>query len=310
MSEARSDYRTLGDDDRRFSQPRGWHETGCTPSDADRLTEVPRRPDHRGGPMSKSWPAVVAAVLMSIGARNASASPIANDSFVYPPGALPGNIGGSGFVGPWNGDAGVLVQGASGLSHPLGLPSSGRMIGGAFNVNRNLGGPLTQSVFWASFMIQSTPGNDQVWLGLDTAVTQFPFITFGRRLNEYFIQNSTNTPLTVCCASGTGVTDLLTARVTKGGASTTVDLWVNKLPPLPPDLTAVMPPLPTLQVVNLQVQNGFLADEVRIGTTVQDVAAASASAPVPPWATATSGLVLALAGLGLTRRRARVASVL
>ena len=217
--------------------------------------------------MSRSWLAVLTSGLIALGATTAGAASIAHEGFAYPAGALALaiNNGGSGFVLPWNGDAGVVVQGPGSLVHPLALPSSGRMIGGGFNVNRTLSSAISQSEFWMSFMIQASPGNDQVWLGLDGVPTQFPFLFFGRRLTNYFIQNGSNAAATVCCASGAGVTDLLIVRVTKGGATTSVDLWINKNPLLTlPDLSTVIPSAPTLQWVNLQVQPGFQADEVRI----------------------------------------------
>jgi hypothetical protein len=254
--------------------------------------------------MLRSAVVVVVVAAVCLGASPARAVTIAYDGFAYPVGPLPGDNGGVGFVGPWGGDVGVMVQGPASLIDPLGLASGGLMIAGSFNVNRSLTGPISQSVFWASFLIQASPGNDQVWMGLDPGVTQFPFITFGRRLGNYFLQNATNAPLNLCCASGPGLTDVLVVRVTVSGAGSKVDLWVNKNPTAsPPDLTLPIPPPPPLQVVNVQVQSGFLADEVRIGTTVQDVAGAM-NVPVPPGAAAALALLLVLIGFGARRRRA------
>jgi hypothetical protein len=256
--------------------------------------------------MFKTWHAVVVAAFVVLCARTASAAPVAYEGFVYAPGPLPGNNGGLGFAPPWAGDVGVTVQGGGSLMHPLALPSSGLLIGGQFNVNRQLIGPIGPPIFWTSFLVQAAPGNDQVWLGLDSAPTQFPFITFGRRLSNYFIQNLNNAPLNVCCGSAAGVTDLLITRITRSGVSTLVDLWINTNPDVtPPTLSAVLPPAPPLQVVNMQVETGWLADEVRIGTNLQDVAAAAASVPIPPWAVGAIGLLLAVVGLGCVRRTRR-----
>jgi len=231
--------------------------------------------------------------LLSLFAMEAGASQIANDSFAYPVGPLPGNNGGSGWGGFWNGDAGVAIQPGAGLSHALGLPSSGRLIGGGFNANRSLAAAISATTFWASFQIRSDAGNDQVWLGFDVAATSLPMIAFGRRLNTYFIQNGSNPAVSFCCASGSGVTDLLIARVVRGGASTTVDLWVNKLPTGAPNLTSVFGGIPAPSVVNTQVQPGLVADEIWIGTTPADVAAsATTHVPVPPWAIWLLGLLL------------------
>lgn len=253
--------------------------------------------------------AIAAAVTVGALAGPARATVIAYDGFAYPPGPVPGNPGGMGFAGPWAGDLGVTVQGAASLAHPLALPTTGVLIGGNFNIDRPLPAPISQPVFWASFMIQAAPGNDQVWMGIDPVVTQFPFVTFGRRLGSYFLQNATNAPLNFCCASGSGVTDLLIIRVTVSGAGSKVDLWVNKNTSLPPDLTMGIPPPPPFQVVNVQVQNGFLADEIRLGTSAQDVAAgASPAVPIPPGAAAALGALLVLAGFAALRRRAGGAS--
>ena len=245
-------------------------------------------------------------------AMQASAAQIAYDGFAYPVGSLPGNNGGSGFGGFWNGDAGVAVQPGVGLSHALGLPSNGALIGGMFNANRSLSAAVSASTFWASFQIRSDAGNDQVWLGFDVAATPLPVVAFGRRLNTYFIQNGSNPAVSFCCASGSGVTDLLIARIVRGGATTTVNLWVNKTPTGPPDLTSVFGGIPAPIVVNTQVQPGLVADEIRIGTTPADVAA-SAAVPVPPWAIWLLGLLLLAvaqraAGDSRSRALARVKS--
>jgi hypothetical protein len=251
--------------------------------------------------------AIAAAVTVGAVAGPARATAIAYDGFAYPPGPVPGNAGGTGFGGPWAGDVGVTVQGAASLTHPLALPSTGVLIGGNFNIDRPLPAAISQSVFWASFLIQAAPGNDQVWMGIDPGVTQFPFVTFGRRLGNYFLQNASNAPVNFCCASGAGVTDLLIIRVTSSGAGSKVDLWVNKNPSVsPPDLTMPIPPPPPFQIVNVQVQNGFFADEIRLGTSAQDVAAGASSpaVPIPPGAVATLGALLLLAGFAVLRRRA------
>ena len=83
-------------------------------------------------------------------------------------------------------------------------------------------------------------------------------------------------------ASPVGSTDLLVARFKQlGGGATIVQLWVNTLDfTLPPLLVLVVPTVPYTWV-NMQVQPGLLADEVRIGTTPTDVSAAILTYSVP-----------------------------
>lgn len=226
----------------------------------------------------------IAVVIAAIGflPRAASGTKLAYEGFAYGPGvlAVAANNGGMGFVNAWIGDAGVQVQPGLGLQDPLGLPSMGAKIGGGFVVSRNLSAALTQSEFWASFQFEAMPGNDQVWLGFDTAPSSAPAIHFGRRLNAYFIQNGNNAPATVVLLPE--AVDLLIVRVVRGGASTTVDLWVNKVPPAGPDLTHVFGGVAAPTWVSTEVQPGFFSDEIRIGTTPSDVAASNVGVEPPP----------------------------
>ena len=236
------------------------------------------------------WRAVVLA-LFCVG--TASASNLVYDGFDYLPGALSGNNGGVGFAAPWLADPGVIVQ-PPGLSHPLALPSAGLEVGGAFNSARLLSSALSLPEYWASFQINANPGNDQVWLGLDTASSSTPLVWFGRRLNTYFIQQGTAAAITGGVASPVGVTDLLVARFKQSGAVTDVDLWVNTNNfTLLPLISAVVPTVPYTWA-NMQVQPGLFADEIRIGTTAFDVAA------VPEPATL---LLLAIGGMAMMGRR-------
>ncbi len=172
---------------------------------------------------------------------SAAANQLAYEGFDYAIGPLAENNGGSGFSSPWIGDPGVKVL-PPGLAQPLALPSGGLMIGGSFNVARQLNASLNESVFWVSFEINSNPGNDQVWLGLDTAPNNLPVVAFGRRLNTYFIQSGASPSTVGGVGSPTGVTDLLVARFTRGGAFTNVDLWVDTNDfTLPPIISAAVP---------------------------------------------------------------------
>ena len=157
--------------------------------------------------------ATLVAVLLSSLVGTASATTIAYEWFEYsPPPSLPGDNGGVGFNGPWNGDANVVVPPPPGLQHPLALPGKGSKIGGQFKVNRELKNKLTQPVYWVSFLISSTAMADEGWLGLASAGSSKPLIYFGRRFNNYFIQSSSGSSA-ACCVSPVGSTDLLVARI-------------------------------------------------------------------------------------------------
>jgi hypothetical protein len=208
-------------------------------------------------------------------ASTGRAAGLVYEGFDYLPSPLNTLNGGTGFAaGGWAADLNVTVQ-PPGLSSSFGLTSKGLCVGGGFYGFRQLGSPLNQAEYWVSYMIQAAPGNDMVYLGLDTAPSTMPSLSFGRILNNCFIrQGSTMLGQVAYPWGGVGSTDLLVARIQQLGLFTQVDVWVN-----PPDFTG--PPLlsvaaacPAYTWVNLQVQPGFLADEIRIGTTPGDVAGA------------------------------------
>jgi hypothetical protein len=214
-----------------------------------------------------------ALLLTALGASSASAATLVYEGFDYVPGSpLNGLGGGSGFAAaPWAADMGIVVQ-ATGLSSLLALPSTGFCVGGGFYGFRQLASPLNQPEYWVSFLIQANPGNDMVYLGLDTVPSTMPSISFGRLLNTCFIRQGSTMLGQVAYPWAAGSTDLLVARIKQLGLFTQVDLWVN--PPnftVPPTLSVVAA-CPAYTWVNLQVQPGFLADEIRIGTTPGDVA--------------------------------------
>lgn len=211
-------------------------------------------------------------LVIAFGVSTVPAAGLAYEGFDYPPSPLNTQSGGSGFVpGPWAADVNVTVQ-PPGLSTLLGLPSMGLCAGGGFFGFRQLANPLNQSEYWVSYMIQAAPGNDMVYLGLDTVPSTSPSISFGRLLNTCFIRQGNTTLGQVAYPWSVGSTDLLVAHIKQLGLFTQVELWVN--PPnftIPPLLT-VAASCPAYTWVNLQVQPGFLADEIRIGTTPGDVA--------------------------------------
>ncbi len=232
--------------------------------------------------------------LLLLYAANAPAAGMPYEGFDYPIGPLNGQSGGTGFIGPWIADPGVLVQ-PPGLFSPLGLPSTGLAIGGGFNSARQLGTALNFPEYWASFQLQANTGNDQVYLGFDVGPSPTPLISFGRILNTYFIRQGAGSAVEAGVASPIGFTDLLVARFRQLGGSTLVDLWVNPTDfTLPPLISVGVPTVPYTWA-NVQVQPGFLADEIHIGLLPSDVSAV----PEPE----LLGLLAVAAICALCRRR-------
>lgn len=217
-----------------------------------------------------------AIVLTVLVATTSRASRLAYEGFDYLPMPLLGLNGGLGFttVG-WAADPGVSVQ-PPGLSSLFGLPSIGLCVGGGFNASRQLDASLTQPEYWVSYMIQANPGNDMVYLGLDTIPSTPLAISFGRLLDTCFIRQGGTTIAQVAYPWAVGSTYLLVARFQQGGAATRIDLWINPanlvVPPLSPPVLTVNVATPAYNLVNFQVQAGFLLDEIRIGTAPGDVA--------------------------------------
>jgi hypothetical protein len=217
-----------------------------------------------------------ALLLTAFPTLRAPAGGLAHEAFDYVPGALLNSLGGgSGFAIAWGAEPGVVVQ-PSGLSSLLGLPSTGFCVGGGFNAFRQLSAALNQPEFWVSFMIQANPGNDMVYLGLDDGShLLMPAVSFGRLLDSCFIREGSVMKAQAAYEWSVGHTYLLVARFRQSGGVINVDLWIDTNDfTSPPKLSAVLGGGGglTYSWVSLQVQPGFLADEIRIGTTPGDVA--------------------------------------
>lgn len=238
-------------------------------------------------------------VTLTFATGRAFASQIAYEGFDYSPSKLNGQGGGNGFGGMWSADPGVIVV-PPGLSTPLGLPSSGLAIGGGFNADRLLANPLSQSEYWVSFQLQELAPNDQVWLGLDLGASNTPHVWFGRRLDSYFIESGATVKATCCKGSPPGITDLMVAQFISAGGLTTINVWLDKNPLTSPfDMSAVIPTVP-YTFLNMGVEPGLFADEVRIGTTAGDVADV-ANVPEPGNLTLLATGILG--GVGILRRK-------
>jgi len=228
-----------------------------------------------------------ASCLAVVLAGTAHGALIAYDGIAYPPGAL--NLKGPapGFSAPWAAEPGVVVI-AAGLSSPLALPSHGGSVSGFFNFIDPLTNTIAPSAgkeFWASYLLYHSGPNDQAFMGLSAAgaaLGSLPDVAFGVRLGQYGIfVGGAFTPAGLPFTAN-GSTDFLVAHFVAGGAVWNVDLFVNKLPTGPPDLSMGVPPVTYGTMVNHN-QAEFGSDEYRLGDTAGDVAAGVTAATGATW---------------------------
>jgi hypothetical protein len=225
---------------------------------------------------------VLAFGLVAAMASVAQAAPIAYDGIQYPPGALLGQGPVFGFLAPWAADPGVAVV-AAGLASPLALPSTGGAVAGGFNFQAPLSSTLAPSPakeFWASFLLFHSGPNDETFMGLSPAGAPFgspPSVGFGVRLGQYgiFVGGAFTPAPTPFTPNGS--MDLLVTHFTASGATWVVQLFVNKLSFLVPDLVLNVAPVTYGTMVNLN-ETEFESDEFRLGDTAADVAAAVVTA--------------------------------
>jgi hypothetical protein len=207
---------------------------------------------------------------------------IAYDGIQYAPGLLNGDGPVFGFAAPWAADPGVIVVPA-GLTSPLALPEMGGAVTGGFNFQApllNTLAPTPGKEFWASFLLFHSGPNDETFMGLSPAGAPFgnpPSVGFGVRLGQYgiFVGGAFTTAPTLFTPNGS--TDFLVTHFTAGGATWVVQLFVNKLSFLVPDLVLNVAPVTYGTMVNLN-ETQFSSDEFRLGDTAADVAAAGATA--------------------------------
>jgi hypothetical protein len=238
------------------------------------------------------------------------ASSLVYEGFQYLPGqTLPTMAGGTGWApGTWTGSL-QMVDAPPTLQYPSALSSNGDALlnpapGEAF---RSFLMPLSNagSELWVSFMEQSLAAGTGAFLSLDPSG--------GGGSGSITVSKDTGGAVTLGVgglsslagfSTGTGSTDFFVLRLSQFSGTTTVDLFLN------PGL-ALGPPSASLSVAApyLLTQLYFRTDptqeldEIRIGTTRPDVAAA---APEPGTA-----LLLGLGTIGIAwlrrRRQARVA---
>jgi hypothetical protein len=242
-------------------------------------------------------------ILFFVTGSASKASPLAYEGFGYPPVTiLPKMCLGTGWLGCWVGSS-AMINLPPTLSYPTALPSTGDALlnptaGEAF---RTFSLPLNNfgSDLWISFQEESLiPGGDAF-------VDLFPVGSFPN-IN---VNKITSGPITLNGAfagpaSGVGQVDFFVLQLSQFSGSTVANLFVDPGPGAllgPPSASIVIPQPFVVSQFYYRSDPGQLLDEIRVGTTAFDVAAAVAAVP-EPGTMLLLGLGLAFAGI----RRQRV----
>ena len=220
----------------------------------------------------------LAILLFAIGpAREAAALPLVYEGFRYVPGkTLPTMSGGFGWAaGTWTG-SGQMVDTPPTLSYPTGLPSAGDALlnpaaGEAF---RNFWMPLNNagSDLWISFQEETAAAAG------GASVVIFPLSGSDIQVDKNGLGAITLNGNAAGFSAGVGQVDFFLVQVAKfSGGVTVVNLYLNP--------GAVFgPPSATFSTTMVFLANEFYfrtdplqwLDEIRVGTTSQDVSQASA----------------------------------
>ena len=206
-------------------------------------------------------------------AREAAASPLAYEGFMYPPAlTLPFMAGGFGWVpGPWTGSSQMVDQPPT-LSYPTALPSSGDALlntapGEAW---RYFVAPFNNAVsdLWISFQEESTAAAPGAFV--DIVPLSGPDI----QVNKNGLGAITLNGIAAGLSAGVGNVDFFVLQLVQfGGGVTWVNLWLNPGPVLgPPSASFPIPSVFQAHQFYYRSLLGEYLDEIRVGTTPQDVA--------------------------------------
>jgi hypothetical protein len=240
-------------------------------------------------------------VLMAmVAAREASAGLLAYEGFQYVPGQpLPSMIGGIGWApGPWTGSSQMADQPPS-LSYPTALPSTGDALvnpapGEAW---RYFAAPINNAGndIWISFQQLSTTAAPGAFVDI------IPLTGPDIQVNKDGFGAITLNGLAAGLSSGFGNIDFFVVQIRRfGGGLSMVNLYLNPGVVLgPPNASFPIPLVVQANQFYYRSLMGEYLDEIRVGTTPQDVAAA-VSVGVPPLGIAPSpnGLTVSWPDLG------------
>jgi len=243
-------------------------------------------------------------LLFLAASSSVRASPLVYEGFQYLPGqTLPTMAGGTGWApGPWTGSL-QMVDAPPTLQYPSALPSNGDALsnpapGEAF---RSFLMPVTNagSELWVSFMEKSLVGGTGAFVSLDPSG--------GGGAGSITVSKDTASAVTLGAgglfapgglSAGPGITDFFVLRLSQFSGTTTVDLFLDPGPALgaPSASLTVAAPFVLTQFY-FRTDPSQELDEIRIGTSLVDVAAA-----VPEPGTV---LLFGLGAVGIARVRRR-----
>jgi hypothetical protein len=224
---------------------------------------------------------VLIILLFVIGpAREMAASPLAYEGFQYPPAlTLPFMAGGFGWVpGPWTGSSQMVDQPPT-LSYPTALPSIGDALlntapGEAW---RYFVAPFNNAAsdLWISFQEESTAAAPGAFVDI------VPLSGLDIQVNKNGLGAITLNGVAAGLSAGIGKVDFFVLQLVQfGGGVTWVNLWLNPGPVLgPPSASFPIPAVFQAHQYYYRSNLGEYLDEIRVGTTPQDVAAVTVGAP-------------------------------
>jgi hypothetical protein len=225
------------------------------------------------------------ALFLAIGpARETAASILAYEGFNYVMNQpLPTMAGGFGWApGPWTPTGGVMVDQSPSLTYPTALPSTGDSLltqvpGGA---SRSFLAPLNNSAsdLWISFLeLNATGAVPGAQVDIQQPLAVLPDIEVDKNVGNAITLNG----LPAGSAIGLGADLFILQLVQWSGAGTLVNLYVDPGLILGPPNASVLLPGPAFQAQNFYYQSnaGQELDEIRVGTTVGDVAAVTVPEP-------------------------------
>ena len=250
----------------------------------------------------------IAALLLTTVAH---AAPIATEEFIYPPGGIAGQNGGSGFTSVWRGGGTV---GAVGQTYPGlftdggGFVSNGdnsgnyRDLGTSYGadgttifvsllISAQAGFSNTNPHYAGLSLLSGGDGNERLFLG-----QTFQSGNYGFERNGAVAQVS-GEPVSTAST-------FLVAEINFLAGADTVSLYINPTVGFAaPDVIPTTNSVADFNFDRIRIQSGFNTapfkfDEVRIGTTYADVS----PAPVPE---PTSMILLGISGAALLARRRR-----